>query len=97
MRVKAGQNNTTQISLHRKQHVQSPQGDNLGEIPDEVLAERQKWLLLVVSEHLEHDRLGLDVVHERLSDIDSNLRGGNLVWIQTLGRIVWGCFKCKGH
>lgn len=69
-----GWDNTTQLSLHRIQYPYSPQGFIEGEIPDEVLAERQKRLLLEVSEHLEDDRLTLDVVHERFGDINGNLR-----------------------
>ena len=45
----------------------------LGRAPDEVLAERSEGLPLVVTEHLEHDGLGLDVLHKRLGDFNSNL------------------------
>lgn len=66
--------NKTQFSLHRIQYPHFPQGFTEGEIPDEVLAERQKRLLLEVSEHLKHDRLSLDVVHKRFGYINGNLR-----------------------
>lgn len=46
-------------------------------IPDDVFTERKKRLFLVVSKHLKHDGLSLDVVHEGLSDLDSNLRRNN--------------------
>lgn len=42
-------------------------------VPDDVFTERQERLFLVVSKHLKHNRLRLDVVNEGFSHLNSNL------------------------
>ena len=50
-----------------------------GSRPDEVFAERREGLFLIVTEHLEDDGLGLDVLHEGLCHLHCDLteRKGN--------------------
>ena len=50
-------------------------GGVLSLLPDDVLAERGEGLLLVVTEHLKHDGLGPDVLHERLGHLHRDLTG----------------------
>lgn len=42
-------------------------------VPHDIFTERKKRLLLVVAEHLEHDGLSLDVVHEGFSNFNGDL------------------------
>lgn len=37
-------------------------------------ADLMQWMLLIVSEHLEHDRLSLDILHKRLGHWDRYLK-----------------------
>lgn len=41
--------------------------------PDEVLAMKVQRVLLVVSKHFKHNGLTLDVLNERLRDLNRNL------------------------
>lgn len=45
----------------------------VGQVPHDVFTEWKKRLFLVVSEHLKHNRLCLDVVDEGFCYVNSNL------------------------